>query len=392
VDITGATGPVLSQVGTLDANGSRFSVVIGSASATPITSREATLNVNNDVTPPTLVSVEADRTGTNVIVTFSEPMGASAFDTVNYQINGSSPVIASNTSPTTVLLNTEQPLATCVSHTLRISDVTDMAGVTISPSPTTTNFTPEVALLIAGPDDGKAWRYDQSATDRSNTWMQVAYDDSGWATGYQVFDAKTTPRDTVSGIPVSTQLSLTNAAISGNVPTYYFRTTFNMPVDVAKVKSLQIRPIIDDGLVLFLNGIPVYSTPSSVTNAPFSAFFPGSSVGDANYGTVTDLPLDSLLRGNNVLAAEVKNQSGTSSDITFGLEMIAILTECAEETRLTLSRTSSGVLQITWSAAGYFLQSAASPLGPWQTLDSATSPYPVNTTTPSMQFYRLIKP
>jgi hypothetical protein len=152
-----------------------------------------------------------------------------------------------------------------------------------------------------------------------------------------------------------------------------------------------MRHVIDDGLVLYLNGKPVYNTASSVVVAPFANYFPGSAVGDADWSGVIDLPVTNLVRGDNVIAAEVKQVNSTSTDITFGLELIADLTECGSEEAavLTYARTDTGLI-LSWSASGYVLEQATALTGPWTQVTGAVSPYPVKPTAP-VTFYRLKK-
>src|SRR5262249_48093176 len=154
-------------------------------------------------------------------------------------------------------------LDSCASHTLRVTGTKDLSANTQVTNPTNLTFRIPGLILLA-PGDGHSWRYDESGVDRGTAWKEIAFDDSGWPQGTALFGVKnvTPPTNNFSGIPVATQLSLTNAnyptnAVTDN-PTYYFRTHFTLPTDPLAVTQLSLRPVVDDGVVLYLNGQEVY--------------------------------------------------------------------------------------------------------------------------------------
>ena len=393
-DIDGAIGPNYSLTPELGDNGAVFSVRISAAGGAQVVSANATLTVQPDMTPPTVVSATADATGTNVVVTFSENMDMATAETAaNYTVDGVAVVSARKTSTTNVALVTAARLDSCASHQLRITGVKDLSLNNISPNPTTVSFRlPGLILLSVG--DGHPWRYDQSGVDRGTAWKEVGYDDSGWAQGTAFFGVKNVspPTNSFNGIPIATWLSLTNANFPTNAvtdnPTYYFRTHFTLPTDPLAVTELRLRPVVDDGVVLYLNGQEIYRLRVTPAEDAFASYLTAGSVGDANYEGPFTLSKAFLVSGDNVLAAELKQHDAASSDAAFGLELIAEIPICGPG--LHIARSGPNIV-LTWSDATYHLDSSQAPSGAWTRNASATSGF----STPAsgaQTFFRLSKP
>jgi hypothetical protein len=116
--------------------------------------------------------------------------------------------------------------------------------------------------------------------------------------------------------PLSTELALGS-------PTHYFRHQFQFNGAPSRT-SLSFQPIIDDGAVVYLNGVEVYRE-----NMPGGAIahgtFASSEVTDPTFTTPpVNLPGSSLLNGTNVLAIEVHQDDGASPDMIFGTTLDAI--------------------------------------------------------------------
>jgi hypothetical protein len=103
--------------------------------------------------------------------------------------------------------------------------------------------------------------------------------------------------------------------------TYYFRTHFSFPGN-PQGATLNLRQVIDDGCVIYLNGIEISRTRISdpITYDTVAS----STVGDGAYEGPFVIPASSLVQGDNVLAVEVHQVNG-SSDITFGISIEATI-------------------------------------------------------------------
>jgi hypothetical protein len=171
------------------------------------------------------------------------------------------------------------------------------------------------------------WKYHQSgdlhqsnminlcsaAGSEAECWRSTAYDDTvaGWATGGGLLYNETPTA--VLPAPRTTLLTL-------GKPTYYFRTTFDLAGDPSSA-VLQLRHIIDDAAVFYINGTEFsrYNFAAS-TNVTYSTLA-GTSVGDAVIVGPVPIPSNLLVSGTNVLAVEVHQINAASNDVVFGAEV-----------------------------------------------------------------------
>lgn len=157
-----------------------------------------------------------------------------------------------------------------------------------------------------------AWKYDDTGTDPGAAWMTHAYDDTPWASG---------------NAPLGYNDSWIQTTISygGNSSTKHasarFRRHFTI-ADPSLVSHLRLNLMADDSALVFLNGVevarlrlpegPVAHNDYSNQLAPAENVYESIDIGSA-----------SLLPGDNVLAIEVHQESGSSSDLSFDAELIA---------------------------------------------------------------------
>ena len=152
------------------------------------------------------------------------------------------------------------------------------------------------------------WRYYQAGSLTSTNWRKAAFDDATWAQGRALLYVET------AALPAPTSTALTLGKL-----TYYFRARFTIP-SVPTDATLKIMSVLDDGMVVWLNGRDLFRL--------------GVADGDATYDTLADrtvtdavlegpftVPADALVPGENVVAVEVHQISATSSDIVFGLTL-----------------------------------------------------------------------
>jgi Lamin Tail Domain/Bacterial Ig domain/CotH kinase protein/Putative Ig domain/Long Rib domain len=161
------------------------------------------------------------------------------------------------------------------------------------------------------------WKYNDSGADLGTSWRETAYDDSSWPSGPALLYNETA---TLPG-PKNTLISL-NDGSGTHITTFYFRTHFFLPAEAVGV-TLTTSNLIDDGAILYLNGTDAgrFNMPAGpATAATFAA-----SSHEATSFVVFDLDTTALLAGDNVLAVEVHQHSDTSSDIVFGLALLAAI-------------------------------------------------------------------
>lgn len=157
-------------------------------------------------------------------------------------------------------------------------------------------------------DNGTAWRYNQSGIDLGTGWSAVAH--PSWLEGKALLAYETAALPE----PIRTTLAVSSSRI-----VYYFETEFEFSGDPATTE-LQLRHIIDDGAVFYLNGVEVLRY-----NLSEGATFATLAVDNAVYSEYETIAADSLLVGTNRLSVEVRQQSTTSSDVVFGVELQAAI-------------------------------------------------------------------
>ncbi len=160
----------------------------------------------------------------------------------------------------------------------------------------TSNFT---LVPITG-----AWRYNDTGTDLGTLWREPGYIDGGWPIGAGLLAFNTGVLPAPPG-----------ATLAANRTTYYFRTTFSFSGTTSNV-TFDVRPVVDDGAVFYLNGVEIHRQNMPAGPVAYSTSATGP-VGDAGYANPIIIPAASLVQGVNVLAVEVHQVTSatTSSGI-----------------------------------------------------------------------------
>lgn len=187
---------------------------------------------------------------------------------------------------------------------------------------------------------GSVWRFHDRGTDLGTTWRSPAFDDGGWAQGSAEF-----------GYGDGDEVT----RVSGNRSTYYFRRAFSV-ANAAAVTGLQVRAIMDDAVVLYLNGIEVWRNniaPNPTYSSLATRYIAGTE--EKTWKSAT-LATSALRTGTNVLAAEIHNDKLTSSDISFNLELTQTSTTGTTSpvpsapTGLTGTAEGPTSVRLNWSA------------------------------------------
>jgi hypothetical protein len=241
---------------------------------------------------------------------------------------------------------------------------TDSAGNVMSSEslPISVGY-PTVSLTLIS--IGAVWKYLDNGSNQGTNWAQRNFNDNAWLSG----PAEIGYGDTSDGRPEATVVA---SGPSGNrYITTYFRRQFVVPPSVV-VTNLEYRLVFDDGAVVWLNGAEQYRSnlPSAgaiAYNTP--ATTPISGAAEATYFT-TIRPTTSVTTGTNLLAVEIHQQSGTSSDISFDLELIGHGYFYVPPPPMLLVERIGSLMRLSWpaDATGWMLEStdALPPAGIWQ--------------------------
>ncbi len=156
---------------------------------------------------------------------------------------------------------------------------------------------------------GAIWKYRDMGTDPGSDWMLPAYDDSGWASG---------PAELGYGDgDEATEVSYGPNA-SSKYATTHFRYLFNVD-DPALIESVVCNVKVDDGAIFYLNGAEVSRVRMQAGAVTYLDYTPlGGS--DYEFESIS-IPAASFVAGANVMAVEVHQVSGTSSDISLEMEL-----------------------------------------------------------------------
>jgi hypothetical protein len=266
----------------------------------------------------------------------------------------------------------------------------DFAGnrTTSAPVNITVNYAPYAAELI--PPQG-VWRYLDDGSNQGTGWVLPGFNDSGWRTGVAEFGYADGDENTV----------VNSGPTNAHFITTYFRTSFVAPSNTV-VTNLSFNLVRDDGAVVYLNGHEMYRSnmPNGTITYQTLAL---TSVGNADESTFfnSTFAITNLPAGTNVVAVEIHQQSATSSDISFALELTAggyILPIAVPPPSLSIVQTN-GYVFLRWpaNAAGYNLYGADALGGSWNAVNSlvgTTNGLKTVTVSPTgpAQFYLLRRP
>lgn len=174
-----------------------------------------------------------------------------------------------------------------------------------------------------------AWNYNVSGIDLSTAWLAPAYDDTSWPAGPGLlYTASPSRMGNITGGPLQTSLGLTPGALP---TTCYFRTHFTNPEPASASLSLSTTTVLDDGVVVYLNGSEAFRLGISDSPVLYSTYA-NRTVGDAGPEGPFTFDSAALQPGDNVLAAEVHQVNSGSSDIVWGMTLDAIISERVRDT------------------------------------------------------------
>jgi len=160
---------------------------------------------------------------------------------------------------------------------------------------------------------GGVWKYLDNGSNQGTTWRATGFDDSTWPSGAAQLGYGDGDEVTTLGFgPDSNNKFITT----------YFRRTFSV-TNAAAFNALTLRLMRDDGAVVYINGVEVWRT-NMPTGAVSSATLASVAIAGADESTFvqTTLSPSLLVNGSNVLAVELHQSGGTSSDISFDLQLI----------------------------------------------------------------------
>lgn len=151
-----------------------------------------------------------------------------------------------------------------------------------------------------------------------NTWKASGYSaDSQWRTLNALLGFGSRTGFTVSG----SLYRYANHASSGTqTSAFYFRKSITMPASAPTVTELKLNVCYDDGYVMYINGVEVDRVNVADGETYYGMFTPSALNPEWIDRTIT-IPAGLLKAGENVIAVELHQCHGTSSDAYWGLQM-----------------------------------------------------------------------
>ena len=184
-------------------------------------------------------------------------------------------------------------------------------------------------------EKSSTWKYLDDGSNQGTAWKAPNFDDGSWKNGIAPLGYSASENRPMFGT-VNTVINHGPDA-NNKIPTYYFRTTFEVE-DLAKIGDVgHINFGIDDSVILYLNGHEIgrHNLPEGeIGFDKYLSDLSGSSVADeSRYETFTldAADLAHLVEGTNVLAAEVHQDRPTSSDIYWDMEFVTTVNNETEE-------------------------------------------------------------
>ena len=188
---------------------------------------------------------------------------------------------------------------------LAASTTSAIVNVTVNPAP-------PVSLVAKG----SVWKYLDNGTDQGTAWRNPAFDDTAWASGAGQL-----------GYGDGDEVTLVGYGPDPNAKyiTTYFRRTVTVS-NPAQFTSLLLNLLRDDGAVVYINGTEVFRTnlPDGAINAATLAPTAISGAEESTTYVQATFNALALVAGTNVIAVEIHQNAGTSSDISFDLELIGL--------------------------------------------------------------------
>ncbi len=167
------------------------------------------------------------------------------------------------------------------------------------------------STLITLWDTGATWRYLDDGSNQGTAWQQADFNDANWPQGSAQLG--------YGDGDEATQLAENNAT-NARIRTYYFRRTIAVP-DPSRIESLLVELLYDDGAAVYLNGVEVIRERLA-PGAGFNDFASEDNPSENEFFSF-EIPATALVAGINVVAAEVHQNSDTSSDVSFDMALRA---------------------------------------------------------------------
>ena len=165
------------------------------------------------------------------------------------------------------------------------------------------------ASLVA---TGAVWRYLATGTDPGALWMTSGFNDAAWPSGPAQLGYGDGDEGTVIGFGPDS---------NNKYPAYYFRRSFNV-ANPSALTNFTLSFLRDDGGIVYLNGVEILRDNMPAGTVTHTTF----AVDNSEDTTIVPIDPSLFVAGANVIAAEVHQVNGSSSDLSFDISLFATST------------------------------------------------------------------
>lgn len=162
------------------------------------------------------------------------------------------------------------------------------------------------------------WKYLDNGSDQGSLWKEVLFDDNGWKSGLAILgygDTKTYATYVNSGCGAV----VPTPGCSKKFITTYFRKEL-VVTNVAQYDNFAINVLRDDGVIVYVNGVEVLRNNMPAGTVLYTT--KASALGDQSTYVKYTVPFSLFKEGSNVIAVEIHQQSESSSDVSFDMEIV----------------------------------------------------------------------
>jgi secreted PhoX family phosphatase len=173
---------------------------------------------------------------------------------------------------------------------------------------------------------GSSWKYLDNGSNQGTAWRSTSFSDATWKTGNSQLGYGDGDEATVVSFgPKSSSKYITT----------YFRRAISI-ADLNALSGLTMRVKRDDGIIIYINGTQRYinNMPTGTITSTTRASTAASD--DGNTWLTATMQKSFFVTGNNTIAVEIHQSSSSSSDISFDMELIGLIT-AADVTPPTIS-------------------------------------------------------
>lgn len=158
---------------------------------------------------------------------------------------------------------------------------------------------------------GSSWKYLDNGSNQASTWTTAAFNDAAWASGNAQLGFGDGDETTI-------------VSYGSNVSAKYITTYFRKAVAIADASVFSNFTFTikrDDGIVLYVNGVEKYRNNMPSGTIAYTTLASAAVSDDGNTWQIVSLSAGSFVNGNNIIAVEIHQNTGTSSDLSFDLAL-----------------------------------------------------------------------